>query len=58
LLDPVEEAFDEIAGSVEIRAEADWLVVVAFRRDVGPRSLLDGELSDPIDVVATVGKQH
>ena len=36
LLDPVEEAFDDIAGSVEVWAETDWLIAVAFRRDVGP----------------------
>jgi hypothetical protein len=40
LFDFVEEAFDEIVGSVEIRAEADWRVAIAFRRDVGPRSFL------------------
>ena len=41
LLDLVEEPFDEITGSVEIGAEADWLIAVAFRRDIGrPRHRL------------------
>ncbi len=40
LLDPVEEAFNDIAGSVEAWAETDWLIAVAFRRDVGPGALL------------------
>jgi hypothetical protein len=43
LFDLVEEAFNEVAGSVEIRTEADWLVAVALGRDVGLRPLLDGE---------------
>jgi hypothetical protein len=38
LLDLVEEALDEIV--IEISAEADWFAAVAFRRDVGRRSLL------------------
>jgi hypothetical protein len=50
LVDPVEEAFDEVAGSIEVRTEADRFVAITFRRDVGPRALLDGEFSDPIGV--------
>jgi hypothetical protein len=34
LLDPVKEPFDQVAGSVEIRAEADRIVAIAFRWDV------------------------
>ena len=49
---------DEVAGSVEIWTEADRIVAFPFRRDVGPSVLLDGELSNPIGVVASVGKQH
>jgi hypothetical protein len=30
LLDPVEEPFDPVAGAVEIRAKADWIVAIAF----------------------------
>ena len=54
LLDLVEEAFDEVAGSVEIRTEADRTVAIAFRRDVGPSAFLDGELSDPVGVADSV----
>jgi hypothetical protein len=38
--------------------EADRIAAIAFWRDVGPRALLHGKLSDPVGVVATVGKQH
>jgi hypothetical protein len=48
LLDPVEEPFDPVAGAVQIGAEADWIVAIAFRRDVGPCAFLHGKLSDPI----------
>jgi hypothetical protein len=58
LLDPVEEAFDEVAGSIEVWTETDRFVAIAFRRDVGPCSLVDGEYSDPVRVVASIGKQH
>jgi hypothetical protein len=58
LLDPVEETFDPVAGSVEMGAEADWIFAITFWRNVGPRALLHGEFSDSIGVVATVGDQH
>jgi len=58
LLDPIEEALDPVAGTVEIRAEADWSAAIAFWRDVGPCALLHGKFSDPVGIVATVGKQH
>jgi len=56
LFDSVEEPLDPVASAVEIRAEADRIAAVAFRRDVGPRSLLRGKLSDPVGVIATVAK--
>ena len=56
--DPVEESFDAVARAIEVRTKADWIAAVAFRRDVGPCSPLHGKLSDPVGVVATVGKQH
>jgi len=56
LFDSVEEPLDPVASAVEIRAEADRIAAVAFRRDVGPRSLLHGKLSDPVGVIATVAK--
>ena len=33
LLDPIEEALNLVAGAVEIRAEADRIVAIAFRWD-------------------------
>jgi hypothetical protein len=35
LLDPVEEPLDLVASTVEIRAKADRIAAIAFRRDVG-----------------------
>jgi len=58
MLDLIEEPFDEIAGSIEMWTEADRIVAITFRRDIGPRAPLDGEFSDPIGIVATVGQQH
>jgi hypothetical protein len=58
LLDPIEEPFDLIAGAVEIGAEADRIVAIAFRWDVGPCAFLHGKPSDPIGIVATIDKQH
>jgi hypothetical protein len=58
LLDPVKEPFDRVAGSVEIRAEADRIVAIAFWWDVGPRASLGCVVSDPVRVGATVGKPH
>ena len=58
LFDPVEEPLDLVASAIEIRAEADRIATIAFRRDVGPRALLHGKLPDPVCVIATVGKQH
>jgi hypothetical protein len=58
VLDLVEKPLDLIPGSIEIRAEADRIVAIAVRRDVGPRALHHGKLSDPVGVVATVGEKH
>ena len=44
LLDPVEEPFAPVAGAVKTGAEADRIVAIAFRRDVGPCACLDGKL--------------
>jgi hypothetical protein len=51
LLDAIEEPFDPVAGAVEIRAKADWIVAIALGRDVGPCAVLHGKLSDPIGAV-------
>jgi hypothetical protein len=58
LFDAVEESFDPVAGAVEVRAEANRADAIAFGRDVGPSASLHGKLSNPIGVVAAVGKQH
>jgi hypothetical protein len=59
VLDLVEETLDQIARSIEIRAKADWLVVViAFWRDVCPSAALSDESSDPIGVNSTISEQH
>jgi hypothetical protein len=34
LLDPFEEALDQIAQPVQIRAKADWVFAISLRRDV------------------------
>ena len=50
LFDPVEEPLDLVARAIEIGAEADRIAAIAFRRDVGPRALLNGKLSDPVEL--------
>jgi hypothetical protein len=56
LFDPVEESVDPVASAVEMRAEADRIAAIALRWDVGLRALLHGKLSDPVSVIAAVGK--
>jgi len=58
MFDPVEEPLDLVASAIEIGAEADRIAPIPSRRDVGPRALLHGELSDPVRVIAAVGQQH
>jgi hypothetical protein len=58
MFDPIVEPLDPVAGAIEIRAEADRIGAIAFWRDVGPRAVLHGKVSDPVGVVATVGKKH
>src|ERR1700683_5768908 len=58
LLDSIEEPCDLVAGTVEIRTEADRVVAIALRRDVSPCTFLHGKLSDPVGAVRTVGKHH
>lgn len=58
LFDSVKEPLDVVASAVERRTEADRIAAIAFWRDVGLRALLHGNLSDPVSVIATVGKQH
>jgi len=58
MLDLVEEPFYQIAGSIEIRAEADRLATITPWWDVGPSALLGGECSDPIRIITSVGQHH
>jgi hypothetical protein len=38
LFDPIEEPFDQVARTVEVRAEAEGLVAIASRRNVGAKT--------------------
>ena len=58
LLDLIEESFDQVARSIEIRAEADRLGAVASWRDVSPSALVSDKPSDPIGVITPVCQQH
>jgi hypothetical protein len=57
LFDSIEEPLDPVAGAVEIWAETDRIAAIALGWDVGPCTLLRSKLSDPICVVAAVGKR-
>jgi uncharacterized LabA/DUF88 family protein len=54
LLDLVEEPFDEIARTIQIRAEADRVFAVSLRRNVCPCPFLSGKLPDPIRVASDI----
>jgi hypothetical protein len=56
LLDPVEEALDQIARPVQIWAKTDWVFTISLRRNVGPRTVFTGECSDPVRVVSSISK--
>ena len=46
LFDPIEEPFDQVARTVEVRAEANGLVAIASRRNVerfGDRDITEDE---------------
>jgi hypothetical protein len=58
VLDLVEEALDQVPSAIAIRAEADRLVAIAPRWDVGPGALLNGQCSDPVGIITSVGQQH
>jgi hypothetical protein len=44
--------FDQVARAIQIRAEADRVFAIAYRRNVRPCALLTGELPDPVRVVS------
>jgi hypothetical protein len=50
------QTLNQIAGTVEIRAEADRFAAIASWWDVGPNASLGGNGSDPVGVIATVGQ--
>src|SRR6476620_12664212 len=54
LLDLVEEPFDQVARAIQIRAEADRVFAISFRRNVCPCSLLTGMLPDPVRIISAI----
>ena len=54
----LKKSLDPVASTVEIRAEANRIAAIAFRRDVGLLALLHGKPSAQVGVVASVGKQR
>src|SRR5262245_3964763 len=58
MFDLIEEPLDQVASSVEVRAETDRLLAIAPRRNVGPNASLPCKVSDPVGVIATVSQQH
>jgi hypothetical protein len=58
VLDFVEEPFDQIPGSIEMRAKADRLVAIASRRNVGPNAPVCGKGPDPVGVISPICQQH
>src|SRR3954454_4227238 len=58
LLDPVEEALDQIACPVQIWAKTNWVFAISLRRSVGPRTVFTRECSDPVRIVSSISKQN
>jgi hypothetical protein len=56
LFDLVEGLLNQIAGAVEVGAEADRVVGIASRRDVLPGASFGGKVSDPVGITSTVGQ--
>ena len=54
MLDLVEEPLDLVAGLVEVGTEADWVLAIALRREVGPRAPPVDERPDPVGVKAAI----
>jgi len=55
VLDPVEEAFDEVALSVDLWLDGALDLAIALGRDVRLRAVLDDEIEDSAGVIAAVG---
>jgi len=58
LLDLVKEPPDEVAGAVEVRAEADRLPPIALWWNVGPCALLGHKPPDPVRIIAAICQQQ
>ena len=58
LLDLVKEPPDEVAGAVEVRAEADRLPPIALWWNVGPCALLGHNPPDPVRIIAAICQQQ
>ena len=52
------ETLGQIARSIKVSADADWLDPISFRWDVCPRSLLTRELPDPVGVISAICEQR
>ena len=50
----------DVTATLDLALSAAGLdhAAIAFREDVGPRPLFHGQLSYPVGIIATVGKQH
>jgi hypothetical protein len=58
MADLVEEPFDQVARAIQVRAEADRVDAIAFRRNVCPRTLPARKLPDPVRVVSAIREYH
>jgi len=58
MLDVVEEPLNEVTSPVEAAAEADGILTILLRGNVGPRSLPVDQGPDPVGVVAAIRQDH
>jgi hypothetical protein len=58
MLDLVEEPLDQVAGTIEIRADADRLSCDCLAEGYWPRAHRGGIGPDPVSVIASVRQQH
>jgi len=57
VLDPVEEALDEIALPIEDLAVVPWRAPASGRRNAGPDAAFAQEVAEPVGVVGLVGDE-
>jgi len=55
VFDPVEEALDEVALSINLGVDRTLDLAVALGRDVRSRAVLDDEIEDGAGVIAAIG---